>query len=564
MLINDAVFSAVNNNIKTNPTGKQEEADNSLNRVMTSANADISTAGEGESFNGTVTDINGDRVSLLLDNNKLLNASLSDGISLNIGDMLTFRVKENNGTSVLIKPVVRDANAMKDGTIFKILETNGFSPTQKNYDIAEALLNNSMPVDKGSMQKLMQQAYKYPDASIDTLVALNKLNMPVNETNITQYEDYINNRHQLTGNLGGLAEAVVNLQVELLNEPASGEVNFQSILKLNGDILQAISDESDVANMGELMSGEAATEEGLLGEAALTESGALTEEAVISGGIEDFADRASADKNRVSDLMGRLRELGVEETDINRLLNKSDSAISLLNNINELLGRFDELPPERLKDFFAGREYGAILKQAMNEKMTLNPSGMESPSEIDEVYKSIYDKTNRLLNAFGGSGGPAGQQLEQQAGGVQDRLDFIQNLNNMYAYAQIPVRLDKNELNSELFVYMNKKGIRDSKDAVSALLHLDMEHLGATDVHVSLHGGIVHTRFYVEDEESARIIDEHMSMLEKAINESGYQLTNEVINREASDNKQINAVVNEMFDSELEKSVKRYSFDVRT
>jgi flagellar hook-length control protein FliK len=98
---------------------------------------------------------------------------------------------------------------------------------------------------------------------------------------------------------------------------------------------------------------------------------------------------------------------------------------------------------------------------------------------------------------------------------------------------------------------------------VSALLHLDMDHLGATDVHVSLTGDMVHTRFYVEDEESARIIDEHMTMLEKAVNGAGYSLTNETVTRSQSINTTGNKVVDELVGKDLEQSIKRYSFDVK-
>ena len=52
-------------------------------------------------------------------------------------------------------------------------------------------------------------------------------------------------------------------------------------------------------------------------------------------------------------------------------------------------------------------------------------------------------------------------------------------------------------------------------------------------------------------------------MLERAINENGLSLTNEVIAREPSLNTKPNMVVDEMLGSELEQSVKRYSFDVR-
>jgi flagellar hook-length control protein FliK len=90
-----------------------------------------------------------------------------------------------------------------------------------------------------------------------------------------------------------------------------------------------------------------------------------------------------------------------------------------------------------------------------------------------------------------------------------------------------------------------------------------MEHLGATDVHVSLSGDVVHTRFYVDDESSAQIIDQHMTMLEKAINDSGYSLTNETVTRNQDIRTTGNKVVDELLGKDLEQSIKRYSFDVK-
>ena len=142
----------------------------------------------------------------------------------------------------------------------------------------------------------------------------------------------------------------------------------------------------------------------------------------------------------------------------------------------------------------------------------------------------------------------------------------MQNLSNLFPYAQLPVRMEGRDGNADLFVYMNKKRLQEKKEDVSALLHLDMEFLGPTDVHVSLRGTMVHTKFYVEDEESAKLIDAHMNQLEQAVAENGYSLTNEVIMREPTLHPETekNAVIKEMFgDDDIEKSVKRYSFDVR-
>lgn len=238
----------------------------------------------------------------------------------------------------------------------------------------------------------------------------------------------------------------------------------------------------------------------------------------------------------------------------------------LLNNINKIINNKQDTKLDanlNVKELFNLDGYKNILSQAVKTKFTLKPDSMSDPGKIDEVYKSLYEKTERLMQNFSSKGGTAGETLSEAAKNVQDRLDFMQNLNNMYAYAQIPLKMSSKEMNSELLVYLNKKRIQNKKDDVSALLHLDMEYLGPTDVHVSLKGGMVHTKFYVEDEQSAKILDEHMTMLERAVNEKGYSLTNEVITRNPTLDTDTNMVVKDMFKTDLEKSVKRYSFDVR-
>ena len=153
--------STINFNISTNnSTGIKVNTPSVSDGGAVTANAQISMAKEGQIFNGKILDITNDKVSIMLDNSKTLYAQMTDAISMNIGDSLTFMVKENNGSNVLIKPYGDGSQAMKDNAIFKILDANSISPTDKNYQIAEGLMKNNMPVDKASMQKIMQQAYK--------------------------------------------------------------------------------------------------------------------------------------------------------------------------------------------------------------------------------------------------------------------------------------------------------------------------------------------------------------------------------------------------------------------
>ncbi len=577
--------STINFNISTNnSTGIKVNTPNVSDGGAVTANAQISMAKEGQIFNGKILDITNDKVSIMLDNSKTLYAQMTDAISMNIGDSLTFMVKENNGSNVLIKPYGDGSQAMKDNAIFKILDANSISPTDKNYQIAEVLMKNNMPVDKASMQKIMQQAYKYPDTSIDTLINLNKLGITVNEANISQYESYITNSHQLTQDITNLSQSIIEYNKEAVNQimnqmGVSSQSASEQMISINSNILGALSDNIDSTNINvaDIIQGiESVPQEENLSNVVNSDN---TNTAVdtanqnltnitnqMSESISKLSERLSIDSTKVEALVKDLSNAGIDESVIKIVVDKSETPMQLLNNINEVLSNGDKLnlTSDNIKEILSGDSYNEVLSEAVKDKLSLKPKDMENPKEIDDLYKSMYDKTSKLMDAFSaGANSSAGENMSQAAKSMQQRIDFMQNLNNMFAYAQLPVKLDNNQMNSDLYVYMNKRNMKSTKEEVSALLHLDMDHLGATDVHVSLHGTNVHTRFYVEDELSAKIIDEHMTMLEKAISENGFNLTNEVITREPALAPTSNMVVKEMLGDDLEKSVKRYSFDVR-
>ncbi|MBE5953592.1 MAG: hypothetical protein E7257_05480 [Lachnospiraceae bacterium] len=572
--------STLNFNISTNNSaGIKVSSPNVTEGGTVTANAQISIAKEGQIFNGKIIDITNNKVSIMLDNNKTLYAQMTDAVNMNIGDSLTFLIKENNGTNVLIKPYGDGTQNMKDSAIFKILDANGISPTEKNYQIAEGLMNNNMPVDKASMQRIMQQSYKFSEASIDTLINLNKHGIPVNEANISQFESYMSNTHQLSQDISNLSDSIINYnkeaigniinQMGITNESASAQ-----LLELNSNLLSSFSDTFDMANISinDIIDGLNLNEDDNLSSninantdiASMINQENLTSE--LSAKIESLVGKTNLNPAELESLVEELKNSGINEQVINTIVDKSETPLQLLNNIKEVLNHSNELNinSENISDLLTSDSYNSILSEAVKDKFSLNPKDMENPKELDDLYKSMYDKTNKLMEAFSSStNSGAGENMSQTAKSMQQRIDFMQNLNNMFAYAQIPVKMDSNQMNSDLYVYMNKRNMKSTKEEVSALLHLDMDHLGATDVHVSLHGTNVHTRFYVEDEISAKIVDEHMTMLEKAIAENGFNLTNEVITREPALATGPNMAVKEMLGDDLEKSVKRYSFDVR-
>ena len=552
------------NRYQTGTIGNARPENVAANNTQTaSGNAALAQAQEGQTFTGRIVDVNGSQVTIQMDGNMMLQARMAEAVNLNMGDTIAFLVKENSGNTVMIQPLASDMQAMKDQTIFDLLEKNQLSPSDKNYQIAETLLNENMPVNRASMQKVLQQAYKYPDTPIQTLVSMNKMQLPVTEQTIAGFEQYQTNQHAMMQALSGMTEELT----AYMSEPDSMR-----------EMLQVLSDAQDLPVLDA---------DAMLQELEQTTGDVLFAQGTVSAGdqmqatdmtgnppvlsaeqLSTYAEKFGMTEEQLTNLTKQLQDMHLDAQTIQTVLTQSDTTMQLVNHLQALVaGAADKLmiDAETMKEFFASDGMKELLEAAVKEKFTLNPEKMENPQEVSDLYKGIYEKMDRLMQQMSSHTGSSGEHLSESAKGMQERIDFLQNLSNLFPYAQIPVRMEGGDRNADLFVYMNKKRMQEKKEDVSALLHLDMEYLGPTDVHVSLRGTIVHTKFYVEDEESAKIIDAHMTQLEQAIAENGYSLTNEVIMREPTLHPETekNAVVKEMFGDDIEKSVKRYSFDVR-
>lgn len=547
-----------------NATGTRPETVVNNDTQVASGNVALAQAEQGQTFTGQIVDVNGSQVTIQMEGNLMLQARMSETVNLNMGDTIAFLVKENSGNTVMIQPLASDLQAMKNQTIFDLLEKNQLSPSDKNYQIAETLLNENMPVDRASMQKVLQQAYKYPDASIQTLVSMNKMQLPVTEQTIAGFEQYQTNQHVMMQALSGMTEEIT----AYMSEPDGMR-----------EMLQVLSDAQDLPVLNadamlqelEQTTGDALFAQGQINAGMELQATDMTGNPLVLSAeqVSAFAEKFGMTEEQLTDFTKQLQDMHFDVQTIQTLYTQSDTTMQLVNHLQALVaGAADKsmIDAETMKAFFMSDGMKELLEAAVKEKFTLNPEKMQYPQEVSDLYKGIYEKMEHLMQQMSGHTGSSGQHLSESAKGMQERIDFLQNLSNLFPYAQIPVRMEGRDGNADLFVYMNKKRMQEKKEDVSALLHLDMEYLGPTDVHVSLRGTMVHTKFYVEDEESAKIIDAHMTQLEQAIAENGYSLTNEVIMREPTLHPETekNAVVKEMFGDDIEKRVKRYSFDVRT
>ena len=205
-------------------------------------------------------------------------------------------------------------------------------------------------------------------------------------------------------------------------------------------------------------------------------------------------------------------------------------------------------------------EIKTLAREAMKQQWLLKPqdlAGKES-DQVSRLYDHLKNQLNRIESAVRATGQEA-PALTQMANEIRNNVDFMNQVNQTYQYVQIPLQMNGQNVAGELYVYANKKAAGDD-DELSAFLHLDMEHLGSTDVSVKMRNRKVDTKFYFDNEASYDLVMEHADELSERLRRKGYDCNISVVN-EAN---KIDFV--EDFMKQDTKSiglVHRYSFDMR-
>ena len=147
---------------------------------------------------------------------------------------------------------------------------------------------------------------------------------------------------------------------------------------------------------------------------------------------------------------------------------------------------------------------------------------------------------------------------------LKENVEFMNQLNQMFTYVQLPLKMGKFNAHGDLYVYTNKRNLAKKDGQVSALLHLDMEHLGQMDVYVAMANQKVSTKFYLQDEETIDFLAAHIDKLDASLAKRGYQMHSELIQKEHPEKE--TAVIEEILKENrnvMSTGVAAYSFDMK-
>lgn len=573
----------------TVPVTAQEQAVKTGTQQLTGTLSSLQT---GNVFEGTVTDISDGQVLLTLANGEKISARLEGQIQLQLNQAMFFEVKSNTQTQIAIKPYLNGDSS--NPTLLKALMQAGMGVTTDNLEMVRTMMEEQLPIDKNSLNQMMRQLAMFPKAEPSVIAQMNKLGIPVTEANVQQFSNYKadtaaimkeleNVLEQLPKSIAGEGDTAGQMtakNMQLMDILFGGETIEQS--QYTGakaqELLAKTADGSVVIKNGtEQQAADIAKE---LQQTLSTAEDGMQQTSAAGEGIQqaDAAKQAegrqmpAATQGSLGEILGKEGAASLEQQlkaletdgkqvlfDKNGNLNTGMSAEEFLKNLNQLFKENEFPQKEALFKLFSGKEYQTILKKAVENQWYLEPQETGSKETIEKLYNRLQTQMNRL-DEFIKQAGSGTEGLQKAVADVRGNIEFMNQINQIYNFVQLPLKMNGQNVNSELYVYTNKKNPRDMDGELSAFLHLDMDHLGSTDISVKMKGTAVKTNFYMADDASYELILAHAEELAERLENKGYQCQIEV----KSEEKDMDFVEDFLkHDMPSAGKVYRYSFDVR-
>ena len=534
----------------------------------------------GDSLQGRVvnvsTDAQGNRTAQVdLGNGAMVNARLSGNMALQAGENITFTVRQAGGNALTLSPLY--TNTAANSTITQALSQAGLMATNTLTDMVRAMMNEGMSIDRMALQQMAGRVAEFPNVGVTTLVHMSNLNVPLTESNIEMFTAYENYEHQVVNGMEQIFDALPDSFNALMQQE-----DFGTAMDMYGDIMELIDQGAEEMEEGATPQGvsagmsapqEAGTLPGMVSglpvegamNARTTEgitqpnglpmegtvagqnlTGPLTEEmsAQQSLGASQIAaeNLQAADKGAAVDAQSMqfskaftdlLKEVGVSDNTINNLLNAQSGSAGkdpFTALLHELSARYsatahtsDAVDLSWTK-LFSTREYNAVLKEAISTQWLLKPEAVAEKENVENLYKRLNAQTKALTDIIQSAAG-AESKAALSAQALAKNVDFMQDMNQMYSFVQLPLKLQGDNAHGDLYVYRNrKKSMAEDDGTTSAVLHLDMDNLGPLDVYIKLKDKDVTTNFFLADDEAMDLIEAHVDELEARIMKRGYNV----------------------------------------
>ncbi len=238
-----------------------------------------------------------------------------------------------------------------------------------------------------------------------------------------------------------------------------------------------------------------------------------------------------------------------------------DGSASLEETLRYIQDNLKSSNDKTVSKLLRSPEYTKLLEGAFQEKWTLTPEKLAQKTPVTDLYQNLQRDIEQLEKLVDANKDTAETfRMKEPMKNLSENLSFMKDLNEMFTFLPLPLQLKNNQLQSDLYVFTNKKALREKKNRISVLLHLDMECLGPLNIYIQMEQNKISAKFSVEDTQAGQLLAKNLPSLEEALEKRGYHLKAELVDTYKEPNFSKDLIEQDSPDH----AISRFTFDIRT
>lgn len=606
-----------------NAIGKSKISSNSITSESALGNT-------GDVFEGTIKEIKGNKVTIMLPDGKTIDARLEADINLSEGNSFFFQVKSNDGNTIEIVPY---KNSEIDNPIIQnAIKDAGLLLNDKSIELVNSLMEEGLSIGSENLSRFGRILAKYPNIDVTTLIKMDEFHLDITPENIDNFirfkeqnnailndgKEFLNNISKELEKMNINKDDAVNIMKNMIESITENDIAFGNEENIfsetenrtlsetenvtiseaeNGKKSAINENESDIEIFGEKAdksSNNAVSEENAIEEVSESVKNVVKEKAVdditssLTYKAEDSVKNINWQENEniISGLKIKdTNELNSENSvfnlrdeilkDINNpeikdelytFFNKDGNLKSnisekdILNILNELLKNDSSVGKNDFLKLYSNKGVEKLLNDLLSKSWSILPKEVSEKDAIKKLYDNINKSLDNIISKMEDTIGNK-NPINEMANNIKNSIEFMNQMNNMYSYVQLPLRMMKESATGDLYVYSDKRKPKSKNDEFSAFLHLSLKHLGNTDISIKMQRKNVNIDFSVESKEIYDLLNQNVNMLDERLIKKGY-IPNTKVTTEAKSENFVEKLLGEE-KNKKESKIKRYSFDVR-
>lgn len=564
----------------------------------TPAPGDLSGLTNGETISGKVLSNNNGNITIELPGGTQIQAKLSDQVSLSEGQEITFEYKGISDNKIVLSPLY--TNVSNASTAMKALSAASLPINDLTMSMADSMIEAGKNINKDALVSMYRDVSAYKNSEPQNIMAMKEMGIELNPENVQKFEAFKNYENKLTEGIKDIVRDIPSAFNEILNESgenkAAGFINDviriftegsmpedgdgqsvgtneplvgKIVISENGPVLEQDSSGNNPSSNGvsnvdingtpatpmpQVADGANALDANNINRFATIEGAdaeqqgnSNTEQIQSREPLQNGEQLQSLDtwKNMTtfekSGMIDALKQAGMPEEATKRLFDENVSSTDFLKSVATTIQKGSLT--DSIRELISSDKFGAMLKDAVDKQWTLEPAQVQDKAQVEHLYERLERQTRDLTDALSkavSESTSGNTPLQADLSNMNQNMDFMHQMNNVYQYVQLPLKMNGSDATGDLYVFTDKKSLANSDGNVSALLHLDMSNLGPVDVYASITpGNNVFTKFYLKDDEMIDFISNNIHILNERLENRGYSTKAEMVIKGSDKNEDV-------------------------